>query len=352
MHAMNHEGDAMNHDLIQTQTIATAMGPLALTSRDAENVVDAIANAKAANTKRAHESRLATFRVWLANRGMQLIDGVPVPAPVVVTYLCDRWESGRKLNTIDADLAALNYWHAAQGMETPSRDRVVRECFAGLRRKTAAAIRDGAADRAPVRADAAVADIIRRMIRTIDAHAVNESIRLRDRAMLLMGFAMGARRGELAALHAEHLQWMPQGVIVSIWAGKTGDRQSEISYADDASMCAITAVRQWMQHAGITSGPIFRQIIVTPRGDRRAVIGQDVISGQVVNRTFAKWAAAADLPSGRWTAHALRAGFTVQGIMDGVPESELRAQTGHKSAVWLGYAQRAQAFSVRRNTAL
>lgn len=342
----------MNHDLIQTQTIATAMGPLALTSRDAENVVDAIANAKAANTKRAHESRLATFRVWLADRGMQLIDGVPVPSPVVVTYLCHRWDSGRKMNTIDADLAAINHWHAAQDMDTPSRDRVVRECFAGLRRKTAAAIRDGAADRVPVRADAAVADVIRRMIRTIDAQESNETLRLRDRAMFLMGFAMGARRSELAALHVEHLQWMPQGVIVSIWAGKTGDRESEICYGDDASMCAIAAMRQWMQHAGITTGPIFRQITITPRGDRRAVIGQEGISGQAVNRAFIKWAAAADLPSGRWTAHALRAGFLVQGEIDRIPESQLRAQTGHKSAAYYVYTQRAKAFTMRRNASL
>lgn len=342
----------MNQGLTITRQMETAMGTITVTADDAAVVMDTIGKAQASNTIRAHHSRLAAFRSWLTSRGIDLIDGVAVPAPIVAMYLNDRWNAGRKLNTIGADLAAIGWWHAEQRMESPARDKAVRDTMRGLRRKTAAAIRDGAADRAPVRADAAVADIIRRMIRAIDAQATNESIRLRDRAMLLMGFAMGARRSELAALHAAHLQWMPQGVIVSIWAGKTGDRQSEISYADDASMCAITAVRQWMQHAGITSGPIFRQIIVTPRGDRRAVIGQDVISGQVVNRTFAKWAAAADLPSGRWTAHALRAGFTVQGIMDGVPESELRAQTGHKSAQWLGYAQRADAFSIRRNSSL
>ena len=107
-----------------------------------------------------------------------------------------------------------------------------------------------------------------------------------------------------------------------------------------------------MQHANITEGPLFRQIIVTPRGDRRAVISQQGIAGQVVNRTFAKWAKAADLPSGRWTAHSMRAGFVVQGTIDGKRESELRAQTGHKSAVDYGDAQRAEAFTIRRNASL
>lgn len=340
-------------NIIPAQTISTAMGDLIITADAAADVIDTIGRAKADNTKRAHASRLAVFSSWLNSQGMQLIDGVAVPAPVVVMYLCARWDAGRKMNTIDADLAAINHWHTTQGMEPPSQDRAVRACFAGLKRKTAEAIRDGAANRAPVRADAAVADVIRRIVRAIDTTAANESIRLRDRAMLLMGFAIAGRRSEIASLHVEHLEWMPQGVIVSIWAGKTGDRPAQVSYNEDLSMCAITAVRLWMEHAGITSGPIFRQITITPRGDRRAVISTKAITGQAVNRAFSKWADVASLPSGRWTAHALRAGFAVQGSIDGVPVSELMAQTGHKSAaIWQGYAQRAQAFTVRRNPSL
>jgi len=342
----------MNSHIIRTQTISTAMGQMHITEGQAADVIDTMEKARADNTKRAHESRLAVFRSWLAAQGMQLIDGVPVPAPVIVMYLCNRWDAGRKLNTIDADLASICYWHAEQGLESPSRDKAVRDCFAGLKRKTAESIRDGAADRVPVRADAAIGDVIRRMVNMIDAQAANDAIRLRDRAMLLLGFALGARRSELAALRPEHIQWDEQGIIVSIWAGKTGDRSSEISFGNDPNMCPIMSLRAWMNHAGITSGPIFRQITITPRGNRRAVISEHGISGQVVNRTIQKWAQEAGLESGRWTAHALRAGFVVQGILDGVPESELRAQTGHKSAVFYGYGQRARAFSVRRNASL
>ena len=343
----------MNSQIIRTQTISTAMGQMHITEGQAADVIDTIGKARAMNTKRAHESRLAVFRSWLAAQGMQLIDGVPVPAAVIVMYLCNRWDAGRKLNTIDADLASICYWHAEQGLESPSRDKAVRDCFAGLKRKTAESIRDGAADRAPVRADAAIGDVIRRMVNVIDAQAANDSIRLRDRAMLLMGFALGARRSELAALRPEHIQWFPQGIIVSIWAGKTGNRQSEAMYGDNPNMCPIVALRAWMNHAGITSGPIFRQITITPRGNRRAVISEHGISGQVVNRTIQKWAQAAGLESGRWTAHALRAGYAIQAELNGVPSSQSRAQTGHKNGVVHdGYVQRARAFSVRRNASL
>jgi integrase len=373
-----------------SRTISTAMGDLTITADAAADVVDTIGKARSANTARAHASRIARFSAWLDSQGMHLIDGVPVPAPVVVTYLCHRWDSGRKMNTIDADLSSISYWHTAQGLDSPLRDRAVRDAFAGLKRKTAEAIRGGDASRAPVRADAAVADVVRRMVRAIDAQAepehvaksrtmdaqaqakweemhrametqaakvraidaYHETLRLRDRAMLLLGFAMGARRGEIAALHVNHIEWHPQGIIVSVWAGKTGDRRSEITFNGDPSMCAITAIRQWMEHAGITSGALFRQIVITPRGERKALIREAAITGQAVNRVFAKWASAADLPSGRWTAHALRAGFIVQAVIDNVPESQIRAQTGHRGADYFGYAQRAQAFKIRRNAAL
>lgn len=335
-----------------SRTISTAMGDLTITADAAADVVDTIGKARSANTARAHASRMARFSAWLDSQGMHLIDGVPVPAPVVVTYLCHRWDSGRKMNTIDADLSSISYWHTAQGLDSPLRDRAVRDAFAGLKRKTAEAIRGGDASRAPVRADAAVADVVRRMVRAIDAQAGNETLRLRDRAMLLLGFAMGARRGEIAALHVNHIEWHPQGIIVSVWAGKTGDRRSEITFNGDPSMCAITAVRQWMEHAGITSGALFRQIVITPRGERKALIREAAITGQAVNRVFAKWASAADLPSGRWTAHALRAGFIVQAVIDNVPESQIRAQTGHRGADYFGYAQRAQVLSIRRNAVL
>jgi hypothetical protein len=39
-------------------------------------------------------------------------------------------------------------------------------------------------------------------------------------------------------------------------------------------------------------------------------------------------------------------------LIDGVPESQLRAQTGHKSAAHHGYAKRADAFKIRRNKSL
>lgn len=337
---------------VRTQSFATTMGQMRITEDQATAAVDAIRKARAASTLQAHDSRLAGFTTWLAAHQMQLIDGVPVPAAVIVMYLCDRWGSGRKLNTVDADLASICHWHVRQGMPSPMRDTTVQDCIAGLKRKTAESIRDGAADRMPVRADAAIVDVIRRIIVTIDEQAEFETIRLRDRAMLLMGFAMGARRGEIAALRTEHIQWDAQGIIVSIWAGKTGDRQAEIQYNESPSRCAIVALREWMRHAGITTGPIFRQITITPRGNRKAVISTKGISGQVVNRTIQKWADAAKLPAGRWTSHALRAGFIVQGILDRVPESELRAQTGHKSAVFNQYAQRAKAFSMRRNASL
>jgi hypothetical protein len=109
-----------------------------------------------------------------------------------------------------------------------------------------------------------------------------------------------------------------------------------------------------MKSAGITSGPVFRRVRRLPSRNASApakyIVGNG-ITGQSISNIVATWADAASLPTGRWSGHSLRAGFAVQGIIDGTPETELRAQTGHRSVqIWDGYAQRAAAMTVRRNT--
>lgn len=339
----------MNQDITPIQTIATAMGTIHITANDFDGVRDAADAAHKPNTRRAHESRLKPFTTWLESRELKLMDGVPVPVEIVAMYLRHRFDAGRKMNTIDADLAAISFWHTKQGMDSPSHHNGIRKTMAGLRQLTGEAIKQGAANRKPICADAATAEIIHKMIRYIDANVDCESLRLRDRALLLLGLASACRRSELASLCANNVQWHAgQGIILEIWNAKTGDRMPEIWQDDDPSLCAVNALRTWMDHANISHDspePVFRRIHITPKGFG---IGGP-IDGQVISRTMAKYAKAIGI-AGRWSGHSLRAGFCVQSILDGRPESESRAQSGHKSAaMWDRYSQRTKPFSVRRN---
>jgi integrase len=84
----------------------------------------------------------------------------------------------------------------------------VKAVLSGIRRTIGAA---------PVRKKAATSDIVLGMVGGKGA-----SLRdLRDRAILLIGFAGAFRRSELVALNVEDLEWTAEGVLITIRRSKT-----------------------------------------------------------------------------------------------------------------------------------
>src|SRR4029450_3481976 len=97
---------------------------------------------------------------------------------------------GKRASTLGRRLAAIRYFHRAGGYDTPTGDEKVKAVLSGIRRTIGAA---------PVRKKAATSDIVLGMVGGKGA-----SLRdLRDRAILLLGFAGALRRSELVALNVK-----------------------------------------------------------------------------------------------------------------------------------------------------
>jgi integrase len=84
----------------------------------------------------------------------------------------------------------------------------------------------------------------------------------RDRTLLLLGFAGAFRRSELVALDVEHLEETAEGLRVRIAGSKTDQegKGETIAIARGAEACPVRALRDWLEAAGIESGPVFRPI--------------------------------------------------------------------------------------------
>jgi integrase len=85
---------------------------------------------------------------------------------------------------------------------------------------------------------------------------------LRDRALLLIGFAGAFRRSELVALNVEDLEESELGFRVTIRHSKT-DQESAgqtIAIVRGSVACPVTALKAWLEAAAVTSGPIFRSV--------------------------------------------------------------------------------------------
>jgi integrase len=164
----------------------------------------------------------------------------------------------------------------------------------------------------------------------------------RDRAILLLGFAAALRRSETAAIRFEHLSFCKEGLRLTIPRSKT-DQSGEgaeiaVPYVASRALCAVRALREWLDSAGTTEGYVFRSF--TPRRE----IYDRGIQGQDVANLIKKLARRARL-DGDFSGHSLRAGFATSAARAKVSLDAIARTTRHKSlSVLMGYVRPAQAF--------
>ena len=199
---------------------------------------------------------------------------------------------GTKASTIGRRLAAIRYAHKLAGHEPPTNSEAVKATLRGIRRT---------AGSAPVRKAPATADKVLAMVAKADTDVKG----LRDRALLLLGFAGAFRRSELVALDVTDLQFCDNGLRVIIRKSKT-DQEGlgiTIAIARGSIACPVDAVRAWVKAAGIVDGPVFRPVTRTGKiSDRR-------LSARAVAELVKSYACRAGLKSADFSGHSLRSGF-------------------------------------------
>jgi integrase len=175
------------------------------------------------------------------------------------------------------------------------------------------------------------------MLETLDRGTLRG---LRDRAMLLIGFAGGLRRSEITGLDLGRDQtedgrgWieiLDKGLLITL-RGKTGWREVEIGRGSSEATCPVTAVETWIKFAKLARGPLFRR--VTGKGKN---VGPDRLSGQEVARLVKRTAIAAGVRGDLsetdreklFGGHSLRAGLASSAEVD---ERYVQKQLGHASA--------------------
>jgi integrase len=87
---------------------------------------------------------------------------------------------------------------------------------------------------------------------------------VRDRALLLLGFAGAMRRSELVSLDVDDLARADEGLVIRIRKSKTDQvqagRKVGIPYGTAKETCPVRAIDAWLEAAGIEEGPLFRPV--------------------------------------------------------------------------------------------
>ena len=295
----------------------------------ARQAADAYArHAKADNTRRAYRSGV---RAWCAWCEAHDLSPLPAAAADVVAFLAAERGRGLSVNTLDLRRAAIRYLHFIAGLPVPTAEARVAETMAGIHREAAA---NG---QAPTQKLATTIDILRQIL----APMGDDLVSVRDRALLLIGFAGALRRAELAAIRVEHLEARARGLRLTLLHSK-GERAGRavtvaIPYGTTI-LCPVRALRRWLDAAGITEGPIFRRIWLPPSRALAAaaprpgpVIGEDAIDAGTVARIVKARAQAAGFDPAILGGHSLKRGAMTTGMDQGVHPTRLKQLGRHKT---------------------
>ena len=283
--------------------------------------------AKSDNTRRAYR---AGVRAWCAWCDQHALPCLPGRSEDVVAFLAAERGRGLSVNTIDLRRAAIRYLHFIAGCAVPTAEAHVAETMAGIHREAA-----GRGDM-PAKKLAATADILREIL----LHVPSDLAGLRDRALLLVGFAGALRRSELAAIRVEHVESRERGLRLTLPRSK-GERTGKavtvaIPYGT-TTLCPVRALRGWQEAAGITEGALFRRIWVPPTRATGTgplpcpVVGTDCLDPGTIARIVKKRAAAAGFDGRELGGHSLKRGAMTTGMDRGVHPTRLKQLGRHKS---------------------
>ena len=269
--------------------------------------------AQAENTRRAYASDWKHFSAWCRAAGQ---GSLPAAPETVVLYLSALAETA-KVGTLTRRISAISQAHQAADLETPTAHLMVRKLMAGIRRRKGTA----QTGKRPL----ATADL-RALLAPLDFGRILD---VRDRALLLAGFAGAFRRSELVGLDVTDLEFIREGLIVNVRRSKTDQegqgRKVALPYGSNPETCPVRAYRDWIETAGIEQGAVFREI------DRHGRLAAQALHKDSVGLIVKRAAALIGLDAAVYAGHSLRAGLATQAYLNGASELAIMQQTGHRS---------------------
>lgn len=309
--------------IIPIQTTTTLSTELVAAAKKA---ADFVQKGVPVNTQRAYAADWAAFTEWCR---VHRVPPMPAQPQVIAAFIADQ-ASSLKPSSIRRRLAAISKMHSVAGHPSPCGAEPVPSTLKGIE----AALGVRPEGKAP-----ATLDVVEKLVATCRVDTLEG---LRNRALLLLGFAGAFRRSELAGILVSDLTWTDQGVVVLVRRSKTDQRgegkQKAIPFVE-GPLCAAKALRAWLEASRTDMGPVFRGFTVA------GTLRPTALSPQAVALVIKGAAEAAGLDSTIFSGHSLRAGHVTQARSLGVADSTTMATTGHKRLEMLDvYDRRNNAF--------
>jgi site-specific recombinase XerD len=274
-------------------------------------------SSKANNTVRAYRSDFKDFGLFCAKNGFKSLPSEPKVVSLYLTYLSTK---DVKMSTLKRRLVSIGVIHRLKGYYLDTKHPSIIENIMGIKRRKGI-IQKG---KKPL-----LISNLKHIINVIDEQNKQVIKKLRDRSIILIGFAGGFRRNEIVSLDYDDLDFVEEGLKIQIRRSKT-DQFGEgfvkaLPYFDSSKYCPVISLKKWIEIAKIESGPLFRRFV---KGSK---LSENRLSDQTIALLIKEYVKLAGIDSKNYSGHSLRSGFATSAAESGAEERSIMAMTGHKS---------------------
>ena len=281
-----------------------------------EETLENLKSSKANNTLRAYKSDFRDFGAFCAKHRFSSMPTEPKVVSLYLTYL----SANSKISTLRRRLVSIGVVHKIKGHYLDTKHPVIIENLMGIKRKKGS-IQIG---KKPI-----LINHLKQIINVIDEQKIEKIKKLRNRTLILLGFGGGFRRTELISIDYEDLDFVEEGVKITLRRSKT-DQFGEglikgLPYFSSEKYCPVTSLKNWINLSKIKTGPIFRRFA------KGSILTEHRLSDQSVVIIIKDCLKLAGIENQNFSGHSLRSGFATVAAESGADERSIMAMTGHKT---------------------
>ena len=281
-----------------------------------EETLNNLKSSKANNTLRAYKSDFKDFGAFCAKHGL---DSLPTEPKIVSLYLT-HLSKNSKISTLKRRLVSISTVHKLKGHYLDTKHPIIIENLMGIKR-VKGSIQIG---KKPI-----LINHLKSIINVIDQQEIHQIKKARNKSLILVGFGGGFRRTELISIDHEDLEFVPEGVKITIKRSKT-DQFGEgmvkgLPYFSNENYCPVINLKKWLELSNIKTGPIFRRFA------KGSTLTNYRLTDQSVVLIIKDYLNLAGIENKNYSGHSLRSGFATVAAESGADERSIMAMTGHKT---------------------
>ena len=282
-----------------------------------EETLNNLKSSKAINTIRAYKSDFKDFGAFCIKHSFKTLPTEPKIVALYLTYLSGK---DAKMSTLRRRLVSIGMIHKLKGHYLDTKHPVIIENLMGIKR-TKGSIQRG---KKPI-----LINQLKAIINVINQEKIEEIKKIRDKTIILVGFGGGFRRTELISIDHEDIEFVPEGVKITLRRSKTdqfGEGMTKgLPYFVNETYCPVSHLKKWIKISNIKNGPIFRRFA------KGCSLTSNRLTDQSVVLLIKRYLELAGIENKNYSGHSLRSGFATVSAESGADERSIMAMTGHKT---------------------